>query len=749
MKKQKLMQKIMFVLVIVFVIGIAPCGLEAKASIVDSGTCGAEGNEENVTWTFDSDGVLTISGEGAMIDYWSHTQPWAQYKNETNKIIRGEGITRIGRLTFYGFKEIELILPKFSLQEIGAHAFSDNIKLKELQLPDTVTVLEQWSFYGCNSLRELEIPGSVKELLDAFTGCWELKNVVIHEGVTSISGNGFMARNVERLYLPKTMEQISHIEKGVTIICGKSDAAKKYAFDHDIPYLDMSKKYEIESIDVGGTDWTYTGNRIKPKVAVKYAFESGRKIILQEGKEYQVTYSNNLEPGIATVTVTGIGCFSGEKSVNYNICGNILDCDINLSYKSVQYDGTEKKPDVKVSFRGKALEEGTDYTLSYVNAVREGTAQVIITGTGVYKWSKIVTYQIYKKSIEQCDINLAYTSVQADGTEKKPTVTVKDDMGNILQENEDYILGYYDTVCPGQATVKVFGMNGYKGTKSVSYQIEGVSIEEAEFALNETIFTYDGSPKRPSVSVTLDGKTLIPGSDYQVTYKDNVDEGTAYAIIEGNGIYVGAVSMSFTILPYSAGKESVYSKGDTFLSGNFVYEVMDDEALEVEVSSTSKKNLTKAVIPATIKCEGITYKVTSIGQKAFYKNTKIKSVEVGNNVTSIENYAFYGCKNMASLNFGKKVEVIGSSAFRKCTKLTAVTLPKSMEELGKNAFYGCSKLKTITINANSVIDIEEGAIKGISNKAVIKVPKKHYKKYQKKLTSRTGYKKKTMKLKKK
>lgn len=207
--------------------------------------------------------------------------------------------------------------------------------------------------------------------------------------------------------------------------------------------------------------------------------------------------------------------------------------------------------------------------------------------------------------------------------------------------------------------------------------------------------------------------------------------------------------MSFTILPYSAGKESVYSQGDTFLSGNFVYEVMDDEALEVEVSSTSKKNLTKAVIPATIKCEGITYKVTSIGQKAFYKNTKIKSVEVGNNVTSIENYAFYGCKNMASLKLGKKVEVIGSSAFRKCTKLTAVTLPKSMEELGKNAFYGCSKLKTITINANSVIDIEEGAIKGISNKAVIKVPKKHYKKYQKKLTSRTGYKKKTMKLKKK
>lgn len=64
-------------------------------------------------------------------------------------------------------------------------------------------------------------------------------------------------------------------------------------------------------------------------------------------------------------------------------------------------------------------------------------------------------------------------------------------------------------------------------------------------------------------------------------------------------------------------------------------------------------------------------------------------------------------------------------------------------------FHRSERKRSNTINANSVIDIEEGAIKGISNKAVIKVPKKHYKKYQKKLTGSTGYKKKTMKLKKK
>ena len=71
-----------------------------------------------------------------------------------------------------------------------------------------------------------------------------------------------------------------------------------------------------------------------------------------------------------------------------------------------------------------------------------------------------------------------------------------------------------------------------------------------------------------------------------------------------------------------------------------------------------------------------------------------------------------------------------------------------MDELGKNAFYGCKKLSAITIQANSVVDIADNAIKGISKKAVIKVPKKLLKGYKKELGKKTGFKK-TMKIKKK
>ena len=187
-----------------------------------------------------------------------------------------------------------------------------------------------------------------------------------------------------------------------------------------------------------------------------------------------------------------------------------------------------------------------------------------------------------------------------------------------------------------------------------------------------------------------------------------------------SGIYIDTVKVSFVILPYNAGMDAVYPDG-TLIDGNFVYGygVMDDEANEVEVFCPVSKSVSKLQIPATITDEnGVEYKVTSIGNKALYKNTKLTNVVIGNNVKSIEDYAFYGCKNIKTLKLGSSIEIIGNFSFRKCTKLTTVTLPKSIDSLGKNAFYGCSKLKAITINANSVIDVKANAIKGISTEKV-------------------------------
>lgn len=273
------------------------------------------------------------------------------------------------------------------------------------------------------------------------------------------------------------------------------------------------------------------------------------------------------------------------------------------------------------------------------------------------------------------------------------------------------------------------------------------SLEDTDINLKKCIYTYDGSAKTPTVKVVSDGKILKRNEDYTLEYQNNYDDGIATVYVVGQNDYCDVVALNFVILPYNSGMDSVYDDG-TIISKNFVYGITDDEKLEVELCCPARKKIKKAEIPSTIVYDGKTYKVTSIGKNAFYKNTSIKELIIGNNVKSIENYAFYGCKNLKDVKIGKNLEIVGNSAFRKCTKLETITLPKKLDELGKNVFYGCTKLKSITLNSNSVVDVSSNAIKNISKKAVIKVPKKLVKKYKKELNKKTGFKK-SMKIKKK
>lgn len=138
----------------------------------------------------------------------------------------------------------------------------------------------------------------------------------------------------------------------------------------------------------------------------------------------------------------------------------------------------------------------------------------------------------------------------------------------------------------------------------------------------------------------------------------------------------------------------------------------------VEYLKTKSKSTTIKV-PSTIKADGITYKVTSIASKAFWKNTKIKKVTIGNNVIKIGDKAFYGCK-----------------------KLTAVTIGTGLTTIGKQAFYNDKALKTLTIKSTKLKSVGKQAFKGIHSQAKIKVPQKKLAAYQKKVLKNKGQGKK-------
>ena len=128
------------------------------AKIVASGTCGANG--DNLTWTLDSEGTLTISGEGEMANYfdsYDNRIPWRNYGEQVITIILENGVTSIGDSAFSDCSSLTSVTIPDSVTSIGSHAFSYCSSLTSVTIPDSVTSIGDSAFYDCKALKEVHI----------------------------------------------------------------------------------------------------------------------------------------------------------------------------------------------------------------------------------------------------------------------------------------------------------------------------------------------------------------------------------------------------------------------------------------------------------------------------------------------------------------------------------------------------------------------------------------------------------------
>lgn len=91
--------------------------------------------------------------------------------------------------------------------------------------------------------------------------------------------------------------------------------------------------------------------------------------------------------------------------------------------------------------------------------------------------------------------------------------------------------------------------------------------------------------------------------------------------------------------------------------------------------------------------------ITSIGQKAFFRRTDIKAINIPDNITSIANYAFAGCENLENISISDNVNFIGNYAFENCKSLTQVNLPDRLTSIGSYLFSGCQSLLNVHLPA--------------------------------------------------
>ena len=244
--------------------------------VLDSGTCGDNGS--NVTWKLTEDGILTISGTGAMIDYGDDKSyrktPWRDYFIESVRI--DEGVTSIGGWAFTNCVLTSVMIPD-SVTSIACGAFSECRSLASVTIPDSVTSIGGYAFRGCTGLTSVTIPDSVTSIDGyAFSGCTGLTSVTIPDSMTSIGGGAFSGcTSLTSVAIPSSVTEIGGsafsgctgltsvtIPDSVTSIDG-------YAFSGcdsltDVYYAGTAADWAKISISEGNEDLTSAALRCAP-----------------------------------------------------------------------------------------------------------------------------------------------------------------------------------------------------------------------------------------------------------------------------------------------------------------------------------------------------------------------------------------------------------------------------------------------------------------------------------------------------
>ena len=227
---------------------------------------------------------------------------------------------------------------------------------------------------------------------------------------------------------------------------------------------------------------------------------------------------------------------------------------VTVNPTSYIYDGKAKTPAVTVrDSRTGVLKAGTDYQLEYRNNVSVGNASVIITGldtTGsrTYTGSRTEYFAITKRPSEVvvtcADITYGQTpapKVTKNVSGGAVTFTYSKDGGKTFGSSVPVNAGTYIVKASAAETAD------YQAAEStVSFTIKPASISAASVTVSGT-FTYNGSAQTPSCAVKLGSKTLSTGTDYIVSYRNNVNAGTAAVTVTGKGNYTGTAQGSFVI----------------------------------------------------------------------------------------------------------------------------------------------------------------------------------------------------------
>ena len=372
----------------------------------------------------------------------------------------------------------------------------------------------------------------------------------------------------------KTIKSATYTEPGqAERVCRRNASHKEY---RQIPILEKEKiALSACSIQLSEQNYVYDGTEKTPTVTITYNEKT-----LTEGRDYQVYYADNVNPGTARITVIAKNDsdYTGTTTITFEIrkslpenatviepgafsnCANLVDLNIKETVTEIGDNAfADSKNLQNIYFYGNCPKLGKDIfknvtaTVYYPYTDKTWSLDILQDYGGNITWVPWdpKTNSPAKRSLALCDIRITEQKYIYDGTEKMPEITIMD--GNyILQKDTDYTITCSNNINAGNAELEITGAGNYSGIYKAGFLIEQTE-PKLKFTRKTITVKYGTKPFLCVLSEkTTDGTITYSSSNPKVAA---VDPSTGKVTIKGGG--------TVAIMAYAA-KGTNYTSGSTF-----------------------------------------------------------------------------------------------------------------------------------------------------------------------------------------
>ena len=396
----------------------------------------------------------------------------------------------------------------------------------------------------------------------------------------------------------------------------------------DVKIVVSKKSLNNGLLTLSETSYVYDGTYKKPTATVTF----GGKV-LQEGKDYTISYRNNLNVGVTTVIATGMGDYTGYTSKNFTITKRAMAGGTVSVASSVSFTGSNITPSVTVKVAGRTLTSGTDYTVSYSNNKNVGTSNVYVYGKGNYSGSLSAKFDIVPAKQQIQKLETKYKGFYIDWAQKGSATGY--DVEYSVNANMSGAVSKHLTASKTD-TLTVSGLAGnktyyvrvrsYTNVNGKVYYGAWSDIKSIKTANNDitkatvsgiSTKAFTGKAITQNVTVKVGNTVLKNGTDYTVSYSNNKKVGKATVKITGKGKYGGVITKTFKINPAKQEIQKLTAKSKAF----FIDWAQKGSATgyEIQYATNSKFTGAKKVTITNNKTDKTTVSKLSANKKYYVR----------------------------------------------------------------------------------------------------------------------------------